>query len=1375
MKTLNNIYKNPLQIKEWIEENKLNDGNKCLVRIHPSSNDEKMFLDMAKNIKELLPFASIIGCNVSGIIFDGETYDNDTLISIIQFEHSNFTTKIQSVEGYSTEDIVNSIANYINEYNGGTGFLFFDEKIPYTSDIIDKLDKSVENTILSGGVCGFSSLEGSHSVLFDENGIYRNSYAIALIGKDYILPYSNIVTGHPAISDTFTITETDGQYIDTVENIDGTAWFNQALGITNFYENKSLEDGTATNILLRFPIVLEDYNSTTRFLQYSANGKMRVHHPNIWNGQKFKIGYVSPLRSVESWREICGELQNISVETVSCYSCLFRKVFANSIAAWEMKPFKKTGVSGAFLLGEIGTKDGQIQLLNGSCSFLTLAEKENYIKIDFSPFDDISSLSEENIDFMKEINSVHQRFGVAYNYFLSGALIEKENKLKAKLSLKSQDGIKSMNEFLHEQTEQDHSQICFISIENSNKQAISLGEEFFSKACDENIKTIVDFLQDEYKDYSFNFYGYDTSSFFFTITNKLTDKKFTELVQNLFKQCGTTKLLIENNSNKKITFVNNFTFTLKGATIQKLAEFSVDETIEVAKRRYNLCDIENSTSENIQEEFELVATLNNVIKENLVIPYFQGIYDNKKDCFFAYEALMRIQTPEGKMLFPGNFMEVAKKYNLYLPLSLCMVLKVLDIFEDRDEIITINISAYDVFSPEFQNAIFEKLRTMTKTNHFIFELVETEKFEDLEKLREFIHKVKQFGFKIAVDDFGSGYANFIEFGNLNVDYLKINGSLTQLLGTDNTYNQILESISYMGSKMKVKLIAEFVETVSMQKELIRNGVDYSQGYLFSKPMSFEELNIVSAENKEKIEQQKNNFKNDNNNSELNKKPKSLTMLHWLGILTGFLTLVMMFYFTSFVQDETKKITDEFLVEIAAGLSDKVELMVQDSRNLLLTLNEFVEVDDGEVNPDLIDNFVNAELISHFDEIYFSFDGKNAINTKGEVLEGNISEIYGRAVGNEVEIISPVKLVDSEEEIIIFATNIFDGEEKIGEIYGVYRLCNFVELLTLKSFGGEAFYHLCTIDGEPLHISGSNDNLFKDGDMYTFIESLNIYNGHTTESIKKDLLEQNTVLLNYFIQGQERSAVMIAIPNTDWCVISIVLTEVNENMLEDMNLSILLFVLGLITIFVAYFTINTILANRNRKALIAALESSYSLTNSLQTTIETDSLTRTYSRVAATEKVADAIANHNEKDGIMALAILDVDNFKEINDTHGHHTGDIYLQDFVSAVKASLRAGDILGRMGGDEFILLLRNIPNEKVVNEVFERILRNVNNISIGDVSLENVSVSIGIVTIPKYGTNFEILTQQADSALYQAKNAGKNKYMFFTEKLANNKEDNK
>ena len=164
---------------------------------------------------------------------------------------------------------------------------------------------------------------------------------------------------------------------------------------------------------------------------------------------------------------------------------------------------------------------------------------------------------------------------------------------------------------------------------------------------------------------------------------------------------------------------------------------------------------------------------------------------------------------------------------------------------------------------------------------------------------------------------------------------------------------------------------------------------------------------------------------------------------------------------------------------------------------------------------------------------------------------------------------------------------------------------------------------------------------------------------------------------------------------------------------------------------------------------------------------TDPLTGIYNRRYLELYMEKIIPLYEEKEQTMTLIMFDIDHFKKINDTHGHHAGDMVLQKMVRVIKRAIRHNDVFVRIGGEEFVILLPNCSLEHGI-KFAERIRKTVENTKFIYKGIRIfVTVSIG-VTEYKGGQDLEEFFEKADQALYQAKETGRNKVVWLDNTMA-------
>lgn len=166
--------------------------------------------------------------------------------------------------------------------------------------------------------------------------------------------------------------------------------------------------------------------------------------------------------------------------------------------------------------------------------------------------------------------------------------------------------------------------------------------------------------------------------------------------------------------------------------------------------------------------------------------------------------------------------------------------------------------------------------------------------------------------------------------------------------------------------------------------------------------------------------------------------------------------------------------------------------------------------------------------------------------------------------------------------------------------------------------------------------------------------------------------------------------------------------------------------------------------------------------SLDARVRTDALTRLLNKDAVSFFISETLRG-SACEETHAMICVDLDNFKAVNDNFGHMYGDVVLTEVSAKMKTIFRSSDILGRFGGDEFVLLIKNTVNEEFVREKAEQLRKALYRLYTQDGFSVTVSASVGVALFPNDGANYEELYKNADAASYEAKRTGKNKVVFF------------
>jgi EAL domain-containing protein (putative c-di-GMP-specific phosphodiesterase class I) len=266
------------------------------------------------------------------------------------------------------------------------------------------------------------------------------------------------------------------------------------------------------------------------------------------------------------------------------------------------------------------------------------------------------------------------------------------------------------------------------------------------------------------------------------------------------------------------------------------------KTSKKEKKNFVVYTQENDLNQKYENNLLWAKRVKNAIEENRVEPFFQEIVNNTNLANKKYEALVRIVQSDGTVITPFHFLEIAKQTKQYLQLTQIMIEKSFEVFKNRENEFSINLTMEDLTSYEMRDFLHEKLHENPEiAKRVVIELVETESLQDYDLVIDFIKRVKSHGCKIAIDDFGSGYSNFEYLIKLQADYIKIDGSLIQHINRQRESYVVVSTIVSFAKQMGIKTIAEFIENEEIFQTVKELGIDYSQGYYFSPPRSKTEI------------------------------------------------------------------------------------------------------------------------------------------------------------------------------------------------------------------------------------------------------------------------------------------------------------------------------------------------------------------------------------------------------------------------------------------------------------------------------------------------------------------------------------------------------
>ncbi len=405
---------------------------------------------------------------------------------------------------------------------------------------------------------------------------------------------------------------------------------------------------------------------------------------------------------------------------------------------------------------------------------------------------------------------------------------------------------------------------------------------------------------------------------------------------------------------------------------------------------------------------------------------------------------------------------------------------------------------------------------------------------------------------------------------------------------------------------------------------------------------------------------------------------------------------------------------------------------------------------------------------------FMVSGENADENYLETLAANsradrvaLVEMDGSGIDSEKQALTCDPELYTDDLRIGKSTYHYFGEGTIGVITPViknddieklllqeYHTEQFDEKFNNLNFGKETWVILIDDEGYIMYLFGGKNPAYISVDE-NFIERVSDMENTDVAEFLDNLTKDTSGNISLDFDGDTREVFYKSLGINDWYL----LIGMPQSYMEIRNASKHQTVSEMIRWMIAGIVLFVIMI-----IFISIMDRIRGKVNSdgLIQLAETDQLTNLYNKVTTEKKIKEYIAEHPDTQSL--IFVLDIDNFKKINDTMGHAFGDEVLRTIGQRIKMEFRASDIIGRAGGDEFIIFLKGLKEEEVIIREAVKVEKFFKNFKAGDGYVKySATASIGCAIFPRDASDFEGLYKAADQALYQAKQRGKNQLAFY------------
>ncbi|MBR2670638.1 MAG: EAL domain-containing protein [Oscillospiraceae bacterium] len=747
---------------------------------------------------------------------------------------------------------------------------------------------------------------------------------------------------------------------------------------------------------------------------------------------------------------------------------------------------------------------------------------------------------------------------------------------------------------------------------------------------------------------------------------------------------------------------------------------------------------------------QLIEDFPTAIAEKQFQVYYQPKFDIRPDTpmLASAEALVRWTHPTLGMINPGIFIPLFEENGLVQKLDRYVWNETAaQINKWKEEYgysvpVSVNVSRVDMYEPKLADMLIEILSEHGLTcKDLLLEVTESAYTQDSKQIIETVENLRDLGFQIEMDDFGTGYSSLNMISNLPIDALKLDMQFIRSAFSEGGNTHMVEVIISIADYLSVPVIAEGVETEEQLRALRILGCDIVQGYFFSKPVPAKEFEPFILQKKE--------------------------------------------------ADNAAKVR---AIEEAENRTEAEEQARQAKLDLILEGTEEEETPDEEVpeEPEKEHTGIQLKTASVFFVIIAFIAAIALLATDIAVTRGyermeKASDRYIAAQMAASNMESGSDYLTDRVRCFVVTGEIEYLKDFVEEVEVTRRRDRAVEDLTALLGSGEH----SAIENLNTALTLSNELVEKENlAMRLIIEQGNYNPSDIPDDIKSIQLSpedraltpdqmrekaRNLVFDNNYMHYKDRIR-----ENVSLCTQALIHSSSQELENASSRLAVLVNFQTAITIvfLMLVLAIVYLITRYVRRPLTQIVEKMQDQEMITPTGVEElRFVTRTYNRILkdnkqAREKLSHE-ASHDALTGLynrgaydllmedadtkhMALILIDVDYFKSVNDTYGHAVGDRVLKRVAEILRATFRSVDILCRIGGDEFAVVMTRVDSS-MRHIVLSKMMKANDLLQHPKDDLPPVSLSVGVAFADRDNPQGDIFTD-ADTALYRVKEAGRN-----------------
>ena len=733
---------------------------------------------------------------------------------------------------------------------------------------------------------------------------------------------------------------------------------------------------------------------------------------------------------------------------------------------------------------------------------------------------------------------------------------------------------------------------------------------------------------------------------------------------------------------------------------------------------------------------QLIEDFDKAIDENQFQVYYQPKFDVRPDSpvLASAEALVRWKHPTLGMISPGVFISLFEENGLILKLDTFVwreTARQIRAWRDRFGItvpVSVNVSRIDMYDPNLPGTLEAIVREQGLAfTDLVLEVTESDYTQDSRQIISTVEALRTMGFRIEMDDFGTGYSSLNMISTLPIDALKLDMEFVRSAFKTGGDTHMLELIVDIADYLAVPVIAEGVETEEQFSVLKAIGCDLIQGYFFSRPVPAAEFESFIRQRKEaqtadqvcktakstKKKPQKAQPRKDMAAPVEGEEDTSPAGMHLKTANIFFAVLALLAAVALFIAD----------ISVTQGY----HRMAQASDRYITAQLAAADVESGsDYLTDRVRCFVvtgELQYLTDFQkEVEVTRRRDLAVQNLEELLKGSDSEAL-QSLSSALELSNELINTEYYAMRLRLAAGRYDPADIPATIAAIPLTAEDAALSAEEKINKA---ETLVFDSSYMHYK---DNIRENVSLCT--QAL----------IRSSRVELETASARMALLVRIQTCMTVVFLLIVFAIIMIIRHTVRRplsRMVELMQDQEVIQPTGAEELRFVTRTYNAILEENKQAQERLSHEASH------------DALTGLLNR-GAYDMLMDTVDTSH-----MALIMIDVDYFKSINDTYGHGVGDRVLKRVADILKHSFRSVDLIFRIGGDEFIVVMTRV-NSSMRQLVIDKIARANDLLQHPKDDLPPVSLSVGVAFSDRENPQGDIF-KDADTALYRTKEAGRN-----------------